>query len=99
MVNDLVELRREPGVDRRDRLVNRARQVAVEGDGPGERLLDERFDEFLGAIRLGLLGRRNDLFQKPARDSGVGDGRSGVRRGMEIGNGSALPFVEPKFAR
>jgi len=56
-VHDLVELLREPGIDRGDRLVDRARQVAVERDRAGQCLLDQGLDEFLGPIGLGLLGR------------------------------------------
>jgi hypothetical protein len=62
VVHDLVELGGKPGVDRLDCLVDRARQIAVEGDRADQGLLDQRLDEFMSAVRLGLLGCRDDLF-------------------------------------
>ena len=96
VVHDLVELGRQRGVDRRDRLLDRAREVAVERDRAGQRLLDQRLDEFLGAVRLGLLGRRNDLIEKSGDRSGFSGGGGG--RGGKIGNCSALLFGDAKFA-
>lgn len=61
-MGDLVELRGKLGVDRGDRPVNRARQVAIEGDRANQSLLDQRLDEFVSAVGLGLLGCRDDLF-------------------------------------
>jgi hypothetical protein len=97
VVHDLVELRRQRCVDRRDRLLDRARKVAVERDRAGQRLLDQRLDEFLGAVRLRLFGRRYDLIEKSGDGSGV-SGRGGAGRGGKIGNCSALLFGDPKFA-
>jgi hypothetical protein len=96
VVHDLVELGRQRCVDCRDRLLDRTREVAVERDRAGQRLLDQRLDEFLGAVGLGLPGRRNDLIEKPGTGSGFGGGRGG--RGGKIGNCSALLFGDPKFA-
>jgi hypothetical protein len=97
-VGNLVELRGKPGVDRRDRLVNRARQIAIEGDRANQGLLDQRLDEFLGAVGLGLLGGRDDLFEQSGGDRRFGgSGRGGFGRNPEVGNGSALLFVEPQF--
>jgi hypothetical protein len=96
VVHDFVELDRQRCVNRRDRLLDRAREIAVERDRAGQRLLDQRLDEFLGAVRLGLLGRRNDLIEKAGDGSGFSGGGGG--RGGKIGNCSALLFGDPKFA-
>jgi len=48
VVHDLVELRGQLASDRGDRPVEGAGQVLVEGHGAGERLLDQRLDQFLG---------------------------------------------------
>jgi len=61
-MHDLVQLRRHLAVDRGDRPVERARQVFVERDGSAQRLFDQRLDQFLGAVGLGLLGCGDDLF-------------------------------------
>ena len=50
VMHDGIELRRHLRVDRRDRLVEGAREIAVESDRAGQRLLDEVLDEVLGAI-------------------------------------------------
>jgi hypothetical protein len=99
VVHDLVELRGKPGIDRLDCLVDRARQVAVEGDRADQGLLDQRLDEFLGAVRLGLFGCGDDLYQEAAGQRRFRDSRGGIGRKLEIGNGSALLFVEAKLAR
>jgi hypothetical protein len=95
VVHDLVELGRQRCVDRRDCLLDRAREIAVERNRAGQRLLDQRLDEFLGTVRFGLPGRRNDLVKK-SRRSGFGGGGGG--RGGKIGNCSALLFGDAKFA-
>ena len=64
MVHDRVELLGQLRVDRGDRLVDGARQVAVEGDGARQGLLDQRLDQILGAIGLGLLGGADDLIEQ-----------------------------------
>jgi hypothetical protein len=96
VVHDLVQLVRQFCVDRGDRLVDRAREIAVEGDRTGQRLLDQRFDEVLCAIRFRLLGRRYDLIEKSGGRSRVSGGDSS--RGGNIRNCSALLFGDPKFA-
>jgi hypothetical protein len=96
VVHDLVELGRQRRVDRGDRLLDCTREVAVERNRAGQGLLDQRLDEFLGTIRLGLPGRRNDLIEKSGGRSGFSGGGGG--RGGKIGNGSALLFGDPKFA-
>ena len=73
-MNDGVELGRELLIDGSDRAINRARQAPVEGDRAGKRLLDERLDEFLGAVGLGLLGCSDDLFEKPGASVVVAPG-------------------------
>src|SRR5438270_901073 len=55
------ELSREHAVAGRDRAFEGARQIAIEGDGAGKRLLDQGLDEFLGAVGFGLFGGRNHL--------------------------------------
>jgi hypothetical protein len=82
-MNDFVELRGQLGVDSRDRLVDRARQVAVEGDRPGKRLFDQCLDKVLGAVgKLPLV--RFAAFQSFVCDRFVGlsvpHRRSRVRR-------------------
>ncbi len=62
-MHDGVKLRRQFGVDRRDGFVEGAGEVTVERDRAGQRLLDERLDQVLGAIRLGLLGVGDDLVE------------------------------------
>ena len=98
MVNDLVQLRRQSRIERGDRTVDRARQIAVESDGTGQRLLDQRLDEVLSTVRFGLLGRRDDLFE----DTGAGGCRSlgggGFGSELGVGNGLALLFVEAELA-
>ena len=64
-------------------------QVAVEGDGTAERLLDQRPDQVLGTIRLGLLGGGDDLVEQARRVSVVAPVRC-LRR-LAIGHGSAPP--------
>jgi hypothetical protein len=96
VVHDLVQLGRQLGVDRSDRLVDGTREIAVEGDRAGQRLLDQRLDEVLGAIRFCLPSRRNDLIEQSGDSSGFSGGGSG-RRG-KIRNCSALLFGDPKFA-
>jgi hypothetical protein len=98
VMDDLVELRGQLGVDRGDRLVDRARQVAVERDGADQRLLDQRLDQFLGAVGLGLLGRRDDLFQEPGGNR-FGRGRGGFGSNPDVGNGSALLLFEAQLTR
>ncbi len=71
IVHDRVELLRQLGVDRLDGLVERPREVAIEGDGAGQRLLDERLDELLGAIGFGLLGVGDDLIEQTGAASVV----------------------------
>jgi hypothetical protein len=93
-MNDRIELGRELLIDRGNRAVDCPRQVAVEGDGAGERLLDERLDELLSAVGLGLPGGGDDLLEQP---------RSLDRRGAGfgsdpgLGNGSALLLVEAEL--
>lgn len=99
MVHHLVELRGELGVKCGNRLVDRPRQVAVEGDGARKRLFNQRLDEFLRPIGLGLLGCRDDLFEKTAGSGGFGNSRRRRRRDIGIGNGSALLLVEPQLTR
>jgi hypothetical protein len=99
VVNDLVELGRQLGVDRGDRLVDGARQIAIERDRADQRLLDQRLDEFLGTVGLGLLGRRDDLFEEAAGDRLGSGGRGGFGSNLEVGNGSALLLVEAQLTR
>jgi len=76
-VHDLVELRRQSGVNRGDGPVDRPRQIAVKRNRAGQRLLDKRFDELLSAIGFGLLGSGDDLLQQAAGEDGLRGGRSG----------------------
>ena len=64
MVHDRVELFGQLAVDRRDRAFDRPRDVLVERDGAGERLLDQVLDQVLGLIGCGLLGRGDDLIEE-----------------------------------
>jgi hypothetical protein len=96
-MHHLVELRRQACVDGGNRLVDRPRQVAIEGDRAGQRLLDERLDEILRPVGLGLFGCRDDLLEQTGADGGFGCSRGGFRRKVGIRNGSALLLVEPQF--
>jgi hypothetical protein len=98
-MHHLVELGGEPRIDRLDRLVDRARQVAVKGDRADQRLLDQGLDQLLGTVGLGLLGCGDDLFEEATSDRRFRDGRGGGGRNVEVGNGSALLFAEAKLAR
>lgn len=99
-MDDLVELRRQLGIERSDRAIDGPRQVSVKGDRAGQRLLDERLDQFLGAVRLGLFGGRNNLLKK-AWGFGGSRCRCAARFGCNFGvrNGLALLLADPELAR
>ena len=78
-------------------MLERAGQIAIEGDRAGKRLLDQGLDEFLGAVGFGLFGGRNHLLQQAGR--GRFRGGAGSASNIEIRNGSALLFAEPQLTR
>ena len=90
IVHDDVELLRQLGVDRRDRLVEGARQVAVERDRAGQGLLDQRLDQLLGTVGLRLLGVGNDLVEETRCRLGSRGG-SGAVLACAIGHGVSPP--------
>jgi hypothetical protein len=98
-MDDFVKLHRQLRVECGNRPVDRARQIAIERDRAGERLFDQRFNQILGAIGLGLLGCGDDLFEQPAGRRGVRRCRRATWRKVQVGNGSALLLIEPQFAR
>jgi len=98
IVHHLVQLSRQLGVDRGNRLIDRARQVAVEGDRASQRLLDQGLDELLSAIGFGLLRCRDDLLEQATGQDGFRGGRGSRGLCVEVGNGSALLLAEPEFA-
>lgn len=100
MMYDLVKLRGQLRIERRDRAIDGARQVPVKGDRARQSLFDERFNEFLGAVRFGLLGGRNDLL-KEAGSLGGSRCRSAAYFGCNFGvrNGLALLLADPELAR
>ena len=75
-------------VDRRDRPVERDRQVAAERDRPLQGLLGQRADQFLGPVALGLLGGADHLVQQAEsgrrRSSWRPRGRLGFGRAHEL---------------
>ena len=97
MVHDLVELSGQHAVAGRDRMLERAGQIAIEGDRAGKRLLDQGLDEFLGAVGFGLFGGRNHLLQQA--DGCRFSGAAGLASYVEIRNGSALLLAEPQLTR
>jgi hypothetical protein len=96
VVNDGIELGRKLLVDRGDRAVECALQGAVESDRTGKRLLDERLDEFLGTVWLGLFGGGDDLL----KEAGAFCRRSaGFGSDPRLGNGLALLLFDPELTR
>ncbi len=75
MMHDRVELFRQLAIDLSDRAIEGAGHVLVEGDRPGERLLDQRLHQLLRLIRRRLLGRRDDLVEEGDAFGGFGGGR------------------------
>ena len=74
-MHDRVELLGQLAIDRGDRAVEGARQVLVERDGAGERLLDQVLHQILRLIGRGLLGRCDDLIEEGNALGGFGCGR------------------------
>ena len=74
-MHDRVELFRQLAIDRGDGAVEGARQVLVERDGAGQRLLDQVLDQVLRLIGCGLLGRGDDLIEEGWAFGGLGCGR------------------------
>ncbi len=75
MMHDRVELVGQLAVDRGDGAIERTRQVLVEGDGAGERLLDQVLHQILRLIGRGLPGCGDDLIQEGGAFGGFGCGR------------------------
>jgi len=76
-MHHLVELRGQLGVNRRNCAIDRARKVAVKSDRASERLLDQRFDEFLRTVRFGLSGRGNNLVEEAGGFGSFGNRSAG----------------------
>ncbi len=98
-MHDLVQLRRQLGIEGGDRAIDGARQVPVKGNRPCQRLLDERLDEFLGAIRFGLLGGRNHLIKQRRSFGRSSCCCGGFGSNLGVRNGLALLLADPELAR
>ena len=90
--------RRELLVDQLDRLVERNRKIAAEGDGAFQRFFGQRLQELFGATALSLLGRADRLLEQ----TGLGDDGARCRR-LSLGFGShyfdSLLRSRPRSAR
>ena len=83
-------------VDRRDRAVDRLGDVLVEGDGALQRLLDQRLDQVLRAIRSVCFVLAEDLVEQARR---LGRGRAARRRRRAaVSLMTILSLAEAEFA-
>ncbi len=95
VMHDRVELVGQLAIDRGDGAVDGARQVLVERDGAGERLLDQVLHQVLRLVGCGLPGSGDDLIE----DGNLGGFRRCLLRcGLGARHRSGLLLVQPQLA-